>query len=253
MSTINKENIFSVKNKIVVVTGSSQGNGYAIANGFIENGAYVCGIDIKKPKNSKIINSDKFNYIKCDLSKDTNILDAIKKIKKRYKKIDVLINNAGISLPLRDDIRQFDDWDITHRINLRAPYFLTKNLISSIKKGGSVINITSLGSLLGFPENPSYISSKGGLKMLTKSLAVDFGKKEVRVNNILPGYMKTSMTKGSYSNKKLKQERDKRMILNRWGNSSDLVGPCIFLASNASSYITGTDIIVDGGWTAKGL
>ena len=174
MSTINKENIFSVKNKIVVVTGSSQGNGYAIANGFIENGAYVCGIDIKK-------------------------------IKKRYKKIDVLINNAGISLPLRDDIRQFDDWDITHRINLRAPYFLTKNLISSIKKGGSVINITSLGSLLGFPENPSYISSKGGLKMLTKSLAVDFGKKEVRVNNILPGYMKTSMTKGSYSNKKLKE------------------------------------------------
>ena len=89
--------------------------------------------------------------------------------------------------------------------------------------------------------------------MLTKSLAVDFGKRGVRVNNILPGYIKTSMTKGSYLNGELKQERDNRMIMNRWGNSSDLVGPCIFLASDSSSYITGSDIIVDGGWTAKGL
>ena len=253
MGQANKENIFSVKNKIVLVTGSSQGNGHAIAKGFIENGAYVCGIDIKKPKDSAITKSNKFNFFYCDLSDDASILDVIKKIKKRHKKIDVLINNAGISKPLRDDIGRFDDWDITHRINLRAPYFLTSNLLSSINKGGSVINITSLGSLLGFPENPSYISSKGGLKMLTKSLAVDFGKRGIRVNNILPGYMKTSMTKGSYSNKKLKQERDIRMIIDRWGNSSDLVGPCIFLASNSSSYITGTDIIVDGGWTAKGL
>ncbi len=253
MTKINGENIFSVKNKIVVVTGTSQGNGYAIAKGFIENGAHVCGIDIKKPKDSKIIKSNKFHYVNCDLSDDKSILDAIRDIKKKYKKIDVLINNAGISKSLRDGVGQFKDWDMTHRINLRAPYFLTTNIISIMKKGGSVINITSLGSLLGFPENPSYISSKGGLRMLTKSLAIDFGKRAVRVNNILPGYMKTSMTKGSFANKKLKEERDNRMIMERWGNSSDLVGPCIFLASNASSYITGTDIIVDGGWIAKGL
>jgi len=253
MTQANKENIFSVKNKIVVVTGSAQGNGHAIANGFIENGAYVCGIDIKKPKDSSMIKSNKFNFFECDLSDDLSILEVVKKIKNIYIKIDVLINNAGISLPLRSGLKQFDDWDVTHRVNLRAPFFLTSNLIPVIKKGGSIINITSLGSLLGFPDNPSYISSKGGLKMLTKSLAVDFGKRGVRVNNILPGYMKTSMTKGSYSNKELKQERDNRMIMSRWGNSSDLVGPCIFLASSASSYITGTDIVVDGGWTAKGL
>jgi len=89
--------------------------------------------------------------------------------------------------------------------------------------------------------------------MLTKSLSIDYGVKGIRFNNIVPGYLKTSMTKGSFSNEKLKKERDNRMILQRWGNSSDLVGPCIFLASEASSYITGTDIIVDGGWTAKGL
>jgi NAD(P)-dependent dehydrogenase (short-subunit alcohol dehydrogenase family) len=253
MSKTKKENIFSVKDKIVIVTGSSQGNGFAIASGFIENGSHVCGIDIKKPKDSSLTKSNKFNFFECDLSDDISILDVVKKIKKKYKKIDVLVNNAGISLPLRTGLKHFDDWDITHRVNLRAPFFLSSNLISVIKKGGSIINITSLGSLLGFPDNPSYISSKGGLKMLTKSLAVDYGKRGVRVNNILPGYMKTSMTKDSYSNKALKQERDNRMIMNRWGNSSDLVGPCIFLASSSSSYITGSDIIVDGGWTAKGL
>mgnify|MGYP001274054315 FL=1 len=122
-----------------------------------------------------------------------------------------------------------------------------------MKKGGSIINVTSLGSVLGFPDNPSYVSSKGGLKMLTKSLAVDLGKKGIRVNNLLPGYMKTAMTKKSFMNKDLKEERDKRIIINRWGNSTDLIGPCIFLASDSSSYITGSDILVDGGWIAKGL
>ena len=122
-----------------------------------------------------------------------------------------------------------------------------------MKKGGSIINVTSLGSVLGFPDNPSYVSSKGGLKMLTKSLAVDLGKKGIRVNNLLPGYMKTAMTKKSFMNKDLKEERDKRIIMNRWGNPTDLIGPCIFLASDSSSYIPGSDILVDGGWTAKGL
>ena len=136
---------------------------------------------------------------------------------------------------------------------MRAPFFLISHLTSLMKKGGSIINVTSLGSVLGFPDNPSYVSSKGGLKMLTKSLAVDLGKKGIRVNNLLPGYMKTAMTKKSFMNKDLKEERDKRIIINRWGNSTDLIGPCIFLASDSSSYITGSDILVDGGWIAKGL
>lgn len=247
------KNMFSVKNKVVIVTGSSQGNGFAIAKGFIENGAYVCGIDIKKPNNSVVTKSKKFLYISCDLSCDDSVLEAIKKIKNNYKKIDVVINNAGISKPLAHGDKKFYDWDLTHKINLRAPFFLISHLTSLMKKGGSIINVTSLGSVLGFPDNPSYVSSKGGLKMLTKSLAVDLGKKGIRVNNLLPGYMKTAMTKKSFMNKDLKEERDKRIIINRWGNSTDLIGPCIFLASDSSSYITGSDILVDGGWIAKGL
>ena len=117
--------------------------------------------------------------------------------------------------------------------------------------GGSIINITSLNSELGFPNNPAYVATKGGLKQLTKSLAVDLGKYNIRVNNIGPGYIKTNMTKQGWKNNK--QAIEDRTILGRWGKPEDLIGSIIFLLSDASSYITGQDIYVDGGYLAKGL
>ena len=121
------------------------------------------------------------------------------------------------------------------------------------KKNGSIINFTSINAELGFPNNPAYVASKGGLKMLTKSLAKDWGRFGIRVNNIGPGYMKTEMTKKSWSNPKLRKTRTSRTLLNRWGEKQDIVGPCIFLASDASRYVTGQDLYVDGGWLANGL
>ncbi len=121
------------------------------------------------------------------------------------------------------------------------------------KGSGSIVNITSLGSELAFPDNPSYQMSKAGLKQLSKSIARDWGAKGIRANNICPGYMKTSMTEKSFNSPELKAARSERMILPRWGEPEDLVGAAIFLLSKASSYITGSDIYVDGGWVAKGL
>ena len=120
-----------------------------------------------------------------------------------------------------------------------------------MKHGGSIINITSLNSELGFPNNPAYVSTKGALKQLTKSLAVDLGIYDIRVNNVGPGYIKTNMTKMGWKNNR-KQIED-RTILGRWGEPDDLVGTIIFLLSPAASYITGQDIYVDGGYLAKGL
>ncbi len=117
--------------------------------------------------------------------------------------------------------------------------------------GGSIINITSLNAELAFPDNPAYVAFKGGLKQLTKSLALDLGKYNIRVNNIGPGYMRTNMTKkGWANNRKLIEDRT---ILGRWGTPDDLIGTAIFLLSSASSYITGQDIYVDGGYLTKGL
>mgnify|MGYP001167820448 CR=1 FL=1 len=143
----------------------------------------------------------------------------------------------------------------TLSVNLIAAYNLSNKVckIMSKRKKGSIINITSLAAERGFIGNPSYQVSKAGLKQLTKALACDWGQKNIRINNVCPGYIKTPMTLRSFKNSKLKKNRDTRMILKRWGEPKDLVGPCIFLASDSSSYITGSDIFVDGGWLAKGL
>ena len=119
--------------------------------------------------------------------------------------------------------------------------------------GGSIINITSINSMMGFPDNPAYVASKGGLRMLAKALAIDYSNRNIRVNCIAPGYIRTVMTKESYNDKEKREHRTKHTILGRWGNPEDLVGATIFLASNASSYITGIDLFVDGGWSAKGI
>ena len=119
--------------------------------------------------------------------------------------------------------------------------------------GGSIINITSIGAELGFPNNPAYIAAKGALKQLTRSLALDLGSFGIRVNNIGPGYFRTDMTKGSWNDPQLEEDRIRRTILGRWGEPDDLAGAAIFLASEASRYITGQDLYVDGGWLAKGL
>ena len=120
-------------------------------------------------------------------------------------------------------------------------------------ESSSIVNITSLGAELAFPNNPAYIASKGGLKMLTKFYAKSLGKYGTRVNNVGPGYIKTDMTQSSYSNQATKKNREDHTLLGRWGNPSDVAGVCVFLCAEESKYLTGQDIYVDGGWTANGL
>ena len=135
------------------------------------------------------------------------------------------------------------------------PFLLSKEIGKLMKKekSGVIINITSINSELGFPDNPAYSAFKGALKQLTKSLALDLGKFGIRVNNVGPGYFRTQMTKKSWENSKLRKERTDRTILKRWGVPKDLAGIIIFLSSDSSSYVTGQDFYIDGGWLAKGL
>jgi len=228
--------LFSLKDKVIIITGASGGNGSAIANGLEDYGA-------------KVIRADLPEYDITDKKK----LDLLVEKSLYYSgEINGLVNCAGVTFG--NDLFDYtdEDWDKTYQVNLKAPYELSRKVAKHMKKnGGSIINITSLNSELGFPNNPAYISTKGGLKQLTKSLAVDLGKFNIRVNNLGPGYIKTNMTKQGWKNNRKKIED--RTILGRWGESSDLVGTAIFLLSQASSYITGQDIYVDGGYLTRGL
>ena len=242
--------LFNIKNFVTIVTGSGRSIGLKIAAGFYEYGAKVIRIDLNLKKHKLY----KFDDYIIDLTKQKLVDRCVNEIKHKYGRIDVLINNAGVTT----NSTNFYDEKIlkkTLSVNLIAAYNLSNKVckIMSKRKKGSIINITSLAAERGFIGNPSYQVSKAGLKQLTKALACDWGQKNIRINNVCPGYIKTPMTMRSFKNSNLKKNRDTRMILKRWGEPKDLVGPCIFLASDSSSYITGSDIFVDGGWLAKGL
>ena len=250
------ENLFSIKNKVIIITGAGRGSGREVAIAMAERKAYVYCIDVNFP--NLIPCSLENNLFKkcCDITDLTSFKSICLEIFDRHNKIGVLINNAGVTYTKKDnELYPQEQWDKTISINLTAAFACSQIVYEYMfkNKKGSIINITSINAELGFPNNPAYVASKGGLKMLTKALARDWGINGIRVNNIGPGYMKTEMTKKSYSNKKMRKARQANTMLSRWGESKDLIGPCIFLASDASGYITGQDIYVDGGWTANGL
>ena len=160
-------------------------------------------------------------------------------------------------MPINENMtlkNKLEIWDQTLKVNLTAPYHLAIGLEKLIPdKVGTIINVTSLNSTLAFPNNPAYMSSKGGLRQLSMSMATDLSHREIRVNSIAPGYFKTSMTKLSWESESMRNERASKTLLKRWGMPNELGGTVCFLASSMSSYITGQEIYIDGGWSSKGL
>jgi len=245
--------LFGLKDRNIIVTGASRGIGFAIASAMALSGANVIGIGRSSKKNKMIMEG--FEYIQCDIHDIKNFIEICKKITKNKKNnLDVLVNCAGISLPakINNELARFE---LSIATNLTATYSCCNAAYFFMKKNkfSSIINVSSIGSIQGFSRNPGYVASKGGVRMLTKALAIDYSKKNIRVNNIVPGYIHTDMTNKSFLNKKKNQQRSDRTILGRWGSSSDIASAAIFLSSSASRYITGTDLIVDGGWLAKGI
>lgn len=173
----------------------------------------------------------------------------------KKKRIDILVNAAGITLPNQEILSNRENFLRIISCNLSAVYECSMSAIPFMIKGnyGSIVNITSIGAKQGFPGNPGYVASKGGLASLTQALALDFGAFGVRVNSLAPGYIRTSMTQFSYNDPAQNKQRSDRTILGRWGEADELAGAAIFLASPASSYMTGAELVIDGGWTAKGL
>ncbi|MDJ0691162.1 MAG: SDR family oxidoreductase [Xenococcaceae cyanobacterium MO_188.B32] len=250
------EQLFSLQDRVAIVTGASRGIGAGIAKGLAQAGAKTYGTGrSEKPEWESIEN---LHYKRCDVSKAQEILKLCQELYEEHGRLDILVNAAGITLPLKDTDtleERLTNFDRTIEVDLRAPYAGSMAAAPYMAKsgGGSIINITSINSIVGFPGNPGYVAAKGGLRLMTKGLAMDLIKDNIRVNNIAPGYIETSMTKASFSNPETYEQRLRHMIVPRWGQPEDLVGATIYLASDASAYVTGQDIFVDGGWTAKGM
>ena len=238
--------LFSIKGKIALITGAGSGIGAAIAEGFEEVGAVVFRGNHHLNKKTEV---EPLVY-QLDIEDSKSRSKLMKEIHSRYGKLDILVNAVGITFPGYSKV----DWDRTLKVNLTsvydmcnyAKYFMELN-------GGSIINITSINANMAGSNNPAYNVSKAGLELLSKSIAKDWAKNNIRVNNLTLGYFKTKMTQKSQDDPIEYKKRCERIMINRFGDVSEVIGPAIFLASDASSYITGSNIIVDGGFSSNGI
>ena len=242
--------LFSLKGRVVLVSGASRGIGLAIAQGLQETGAQVLGFSRSAaPPNVS------FDYQVCDITDGEAFDRLVKRAHADHGRIDGYLHVAGVTNPTTEMAQGDDAFSVTMDVNLSSAYRCCRSVgqVMAAQKSGSIAVVTSIGALQGFPGNPAYVASKGGLRMLSKALALDWGGLNIRVNALAPGYIETDMTKGSFNDPAKREARSARTMLGRWGKASELVGAAIFLMSDASSYMTGADLVVDGGWTAKGL
>lgn len=254
------ESLFSLADRQAVVTGAARGNGRAIAEGLLRAGARVLLVDVAEAELDQTVREFQASGLdargeRCDLA-DVDQIDALAtNVTARLPNLSILVNNAGVTLPGSFVEYPLDRWDLTYRVNLRAPFLLSQRLVPLLARAGEgvILNVTSINAELAFPDNPAYVAFKGGLRQLTKAMALDLWRFGIRVNAIGPGYIRTAMTRGSWESTEKREERQKRTVVGRWGEPEDLAGVAVFLASKASGYITGQDIYVDGGWLAKGL
>lgn len=243
--------LFSLTGKTVLVAGASKGIGQAIAQGLARAGANVVGFG----RSAAAQDAQGFDYQSCDMRAPQAFERLLAQCVQCHGGVDAYFHVAGITVPSQDGLQGIAAFEQTLNANLTSAYACCVAVADQMRqqRRGSIVTVTSIGSVLGFPNNPAYVASKGGLRMMSKALALDLGASNVRVNSLMPGYIHTDMTGASYADPVKSKERADRTMLGRWGQVGDLVGAAIFLASDASSYVTGTDLVVDGGWTAKGL
>jgi 2-deoxy-D-gluconate 3-dehydrogenase len=247
---------FSLKEKSGIVTGGGSGIGKAIAKGLVQAGAEIVIVGRNRERLEKAATEiEKFGgpviALQADISKIEEIKKVVDRAVKEFGKIDFLFNNAGIVRRAPSEDFTEKDWDETISTNLKGPFFLAQavaRVMISQKRKGKIINTSSLAAVQGGKRVPAYAASKGGLSQVTKSMANDWAKYNILVNAIGPGWVKTELTEPLQQDIERYTEITSRIPLGRWADPEDLVGAAIFLASDASDYVTGQTIFVDGGW-----
>jgi len=252
------DSLFSLHSKVAIVTGGNGGIGLGIALGLAEAGASISiaardefkidrAIELIRETGSDVIG------VTIDVADEKSVSMAVNETVGRFGQVDILVNNAGISVRSSPEKYTAEEWDQVVGINLKGTFLCSKEVYPHMVTagGGKIVNIGSMTSVFGIDWAAPYASSKGGIVQLSKSLAVSWAKNNIQVNTILPGWINTDLTQSI--------ERDfpdrhalitSRIPHGRWGEPQELAGTAVFLASQASDYITGVSIPVDGGYTS---
>lgn len=249
--------LFDLSGSNVLITGSSQGIGFALANGMASAGACV----IINGRNQRKLETaadkltelgHKVHHCVFDVTDNLATAKAIDTLETGGYPIDVLVNNAGMQFRTPLDEFPYDKWQELIRTNLDSVFNVSQPVARRMigRRRGKIINICSVQSELGRPGIAPYAASKGAVKMLTKGMCVDWGRHGIQVNGIGPGYFKTELTDALVNDPEFTAWLENRTPLGRWGNVEELSGAAIFLASAASSFVSGHILYVDGGVTA---
>ncbi len=245
---------FSLKGKVAIVTGSNTGLGQGICRAFVEAGALVAGVS-RRPstETAQMLGAGLHNII-ADLSSSSVADGIIAQTVNRFGRVDILVNNAG--LIKRCDSLDFseEDWDSVLNVNLKTAFFLSQSAAKQFIKqggGGKIINIASMLSYQGGVRVPSYTASKSAIRGVTMTLANEWARYGINVNAIAPGYMATNNTEALRQDEERSADILARIPAGRWGTPADLEGAAVFLASEASDYVNGFTLAVDGGWLGR--
>ena len=250
-----KDDLFDLTGKVAIVTGASRGLGEAMAMGLAKAGANVVVTDILDTKETvdeiKKLGRESIG-IKVDVSKKEDVKTLVQETMEKFGRIDILVNNAGIFRMVPAETMGEEDWDKVIAVNLKGEFLCAQEVGKQMikQKSGKIINIASVAGKFAFAQSAAYNASKAGVILLTRTLAVEWGKHNIQVNAICPGVFATAMTEDFLKDGDFLQMIKTRVPLARYGNPEELVGTVVYLASKASDYTTGHAIVVDGGWTA---
>ncbi len=247
--------LFAFEGKVACVTGASTGLGKHVASILLKNGVKVVGVS----RNKSLLElwSDEAGqdaaFVPFDLTERYKIKAIADNINNQFGPPDILINAAGINTREHADDVTHDNWDKTIELNLAAPFFMAQALVPNMIKNrwGRIVNFASLQSRRAFPSGLSYGASKGGVEQMTRAMAEAWSAEGITVNALAPGFFPTKLTKTVFNNAKLSKKNADQTCIGRNGILDDLNGPILFLCSQASAYVTGQMLFVDGGFTVK--
>lgn len=250
-------NLFDLTGKIILITGGGRGLGFSFAKGYVQAGARVVLNDISQAEldaaipELKELGGDVTGYC-FDVADQAQVEENIAKIEAEVGPIDVLVNNAGIHRRNPLEEMTADDFRKVVDVNLVSAFLVGQSVAKRMitRKKGKIINITSLNAVMARPNIGNYCAAKGGLTMLTKSMATEWGKYNINTNAIGPGYFKTALTQPLVDDPAFDSWVKSEVPLARWGVPDDLIGTAIYLAAPASDYVNGFTVYVDGGWQA---
>ncbi len=246
-----------LQSRVAIVTGGGKGIGREICLGLSKQGAKIVIAELDIENSNKVIEEIKDSgseaiAIKTDISNENSVKNLIFETIKKFNKIDILINNAGIRHVKKLDDHNLNDWNDMLSVNLTGPYICCKAVIPEMKKvgKGKIINFGSIASFMGRPDRVGYVAAKSGVLGLTRALAIDLKGTNINVNTICPGLISTPFNKKYAEDPTHGEKWGKETIVGRWGLPSDIVGAAIFLSSDDSDFINGSEIKIDGGWLA---